>query len=156
MKKNKDFELIINRPHQMTRSRKLADAGLTLIFWLLLLYMWQPLISMIAWIFKIRIFYNHMIILGGFKELAELAFVYTLIIILLGGTLLVWAKVNQFRFRGKEKRKFIKNVAVEDEAERYDLNAQTLAQWKHLKMCEIHLSELGVISTINKDESEST
>lgn len=153
MRQPKGFELIINRPHHMAKSRRFADAGLTLVFWVLLLYLWQPLISIIAWVFKSKIFYNHMIVLGGIYELAQLALFYTIIILLLGGSLLVWAKVNQFRFRGKEKRKSIENVGIEKEAERYGVTAKTLMQWKNIKNSEVYFSEDGAPVVINNDKA---
>lgn len=149
MKQTSDFELIINRPHHMPRSRKVADAGLTLLFWIVLIYLWQPMISVIAWFFKIKLFYNHMIILGGLQQLTGLIVVYTCVILLLGGTLLAWARVNQLRFRGKEKRKMMRNVTLADEAAYYDLNELNLAHWKDLKRCQVTINESDGFSAID-------
>jgi len=142
------FDLIINRPEHLSTRKKIADASITLLFWALLIYMWQPLISMLAWCFKIKIFYDHMIILGGYKDFSELLLIYSLIILALGGMLIVWAKINQFRFRGKENRKFIELVTVEREAEYFKLDALNLTQWKQYKNCRVQLNQQGEIQTV--------
>lgn len=102
-----DFEpesLIINRPDLAPPGQKVTAWGITLIFWAALLYLWQPLLSIIAWALNIRLFYNHMILLGGYQTFLNLLSIYLTVIGLLGGGLVLWARINQWRFRGKERR----------------------------------------------------
>ena len=61
--------------------------------------------------------------------------------------------MNQFRFRGKEKRKSIENVGIEKEAERYGVTAKTLMQWKNIKNSEVYFSEDGAPVVINNDKA---
>ena len=96
--------LIIERPDLVPPGQKLTAWGITLFFWGALLYLWQPLLSLLAWSLNIRLFYNHMILLGGYRTVFDLLLTYLITIALLGGGLIVWARINQWRFRGNERR----------------------------------------------------
>ncbi len=97
-------ELIIDRPDLVRPGQKLTAMGITLFFWGLLFYLWQPLLSLIAWGLNIHLFYNHMILLGGHRVFLRLLTFYLSVIACLGGGLILWARINQWRFRGKERR----------------------------------------------------
>lgn len=104
MKKSKNELLIIDRPDLVSPGQKVTAWGITLLFWAALLYLWQPLLSVLAWWLNIRLFYNHMILLGGYRTFLDLLAMYLATIAVLGGGLILWARINQWRFRGKERR----------------------------------------------------
>jgi biofilm PGA synthesis protein PgaD len=97
--------LIINRPDLVPPTQKWTAWGITLFFWGALAYLWQPLLSLVAWGFNIRLFYNHMILLGGYHTFLQLMWFYFKVIAVLGGGLILWARINQWRFQGKERRR---------------------------------------------------
>jgi len=96
--------LIIDRADLVPPGQKATAWGITLLFWGALLYLWQPLLSLIAWGLNIHLFYNHMILLGGYRTFLDLLAMYLSVIAVLGGGLILWARINQWRFRGKERR----------------------------------------------------
>lgn len=100
----KPENLIIDRADLVPSGQKFTAWGITLLFWGALLYLWQPLLSLLAWGFNIRLFYHHMILLGGYRTFVSLLLIYTGVIALLGGSLILWGLINQWRFRGKERR----------------------------------------------------
>lgn len=104
MKKADANPLIIDRPDLVPSGQKLTAWSITLLFWGALLYLWQPLLSIVAWSLNIGLFYNHMILLGGYRTFLDLLTMYLAIIALLGGGLILWARINQWRFRGRERR----------------------------------------------------
>lgn len=97
-------DLIIDRPDLVPPGQKLTAMGITLLFWAALLYLWQPLLSLIAWGLNLQLFYNHMILLDGYRIFLRLLSFYLVVIVCLGGGLILWARINQWRFRGKERR----------------------------------------------------
>lgn len=101
---DKSRELIINHPELVRPGQRLTAMGITLFFWAVLLYLWQPLLSLVAWGFNIRLFYNHMIVLGGYHAFVELLKFYAIVVAVLGGGLILWARINQWRFRGRDRR----------------------------------------------------
>ena len=102
--RNKENPLIIDRADLVAPGQKVTALGITLLFWGALLYLWQPLVSVIAWGLNIHLFYNHMILLGGYRTFLDLLARYLVVIAILGGGLILWARINQWRFRGKERR----------------------------------------------------
>ena len=122
-------EFIIDKPEALNIHHKMTALSLTFIFWFITFYLWQPLISLIAWAFGYKIFYQQMIVLGGFKGFLELVEVYGFIIAALGSIFLLWAKINQWRFRGKEKRNQAPVVEEWQVAEYFDLDYTTHQLW---------------------------
>jgi len=102
---NERSPLIIDRPEWVRPGEKFTALGITLLFWGALLYLWQPLLSLLAWGLNIHLFYNHMIVLGGYRAFIHLLAFYSLVILCLGGGLILWARINQWRFRGKNRRR---------------------------------------------------
>ena len=100
----KENSLIIDRPDLVPSGQKVTAWGITLLFWAALLYLWQPLLSLVAWGLNIHLFYNHMILFGGYRTFLDLLLMYLMVIALLGGGLILWARINQWRFRGRERR----------------------------------------------------
>jgi biofilm PGA synthesis protein PgaD len=117
----KQEDLIINRPDWVTRGQQVTAVGTTLFFWFALLYLWQPLISLIAWAFNVKLFYSHMVVLGGYETFLDVWKAYALVIVLMGGSLIVWARINQWRFRGAERRTAIPRTDDGDVAETFQM-----------------------------------
>ncbi|MCG8672368.1 MAG: poly-beta-1,6-N-acetyl-D-glucosamine biosynthesis protein PgaD [Pseudomonadales bacterium] len=125
--------LIIDEKTLLSTSEQLAAKGITLAFWFAMFYLWQPLISMVAWFFNIKLFYDHMIILGGYKGFFEILALYLLIITLLGGTLILWGKINQWRFRGKERREPQPEASNQEIADFFRVDDCQLSEWQTYK-----------------------
>lgn len=148
MKKSNNETLIINRPDWVSKRQKFTAWGITLFFWAALLYLWQPLLSILAWGLNIRLFYNHMILLGGYRTFLDLLTMYLCIIAVLAGGLILWARINQWRFRGKERRKDIGNTDMASLSnnfglEPYEINSAT--QYKVIAVDFVNEKNISVI-----------
>ncbi|MBK8675978.1 MAG: poly-beta-1,6-N-acetyl-D-glucosamine biosynthesis protein PgaD [Cellvibrionales bacterium] len=93
-------QLIIEAPSVLTLKDRIAEVGVTLFFWLLLLYLWQPVLSFLAWMFQGYVSYRHMFSLGGYRAVLDILQSYVSYIGLMTGLLFVWAFYNQLRFGG--------------------------------------------------------
>lgn len=133
--------LIINEPESLRLPHKITSFGLTLLFWGLLLYLWQPLISMLAWSLNVKLFYNHMIVLGGYHNFIGLLIDYLIIIIIIGCVLILWARINQWRFRGNERRTRPPDAYTEELAEYFEVSQLDLEKWQKLDSLEISLND---------------
>ncbi|NVK21725.1 MAG: poly-beta-1,6-N-acetyl-D-glucosamine biosynthesis protein PgaD [Kangiellaceae bacterium] len=122
-------DFIIDKPESLKAHHKVTAVSMSVIFWFVTFYLWQPLISLIAWLMGFNLFHYHMITLEGFKGFYELLLYYVLIIFVLGFLFLLWAKVNQWRFRGKDKRKVSPPVSQADVANYFKVPAQSYQQW---------------------------
>lgn len=138
--------LIINKPEELQYHHKITAVSLTFVFWFIIFYLWQPLIALVAWAFGFKLFYEHMVILGGFSGFLKLIVIYTLVVIALGIVFILWAKINQWRFRGKCKRKAIPNISDQDIQEYFKVTPEQFASWKQKKNLTIDIDDDFVIT----------
>jgi biofilm PGA synthesis protein PgaD len=142
-------DLIIERPDLVKPGHKLTAMGITLFFWGALLYLWQPLLSLIAWGLNIQLFYNHMILLGGHRVFLQLLGFYLSVILCLGGGLILWARINQWRFRGKERRLARRDTTdLPRLVELFGLSEATRAQALNCRIVTVRLSPDGRIERL--------
>lgn len=95
---------LIERADLQSPRQRTLYGGLTLAFWLFWIYLWVPVLALLAWLLGLQQAYKYMVVLGGYHEVIRVIGIYSLIILLMGGGLLLWAAYNIFRFRGVEKR----------------------------------------------------
>ena len=119
-------DLIIDKPEALRTHHKVTYVGVTFIFWLLIFYLWQPFISLIAWYFGFQFFYEHMIELGGYKEFGNILLLYAKVIAVLGLIFMSWAKINEWRFKGKNRRKEGVRVTQQEIADYFKMDMAKL------------------------------
>ncbi|ACV26594.1 poly-beta-1,6-N-acetyl-D-glucosamine biosynthesis protein PgaD [Kangiella koreensis] len=137
--------LIIDKPEALKTHHKITYLSVTFIFWAITFYLWQPLISLIAWYFGFELFYNHMIELGGYKEFADILLIYLQVIVLLGAIFLAWAKINERRFRGKNRRKLVSVATDSDVASYFKVEGKLLKEMMEKKVLSLDISDDRVI-----------
>jgi biofilm PGA synthesis protein PgaD len=145
-------ELIIETPHLQNLRQRYGFATLTLLFWVLWLYMWLPLISLVAWFFGMKVFYFHMIELGGYVGLMELLGWYTLTVLLIAIVFGAWMLVNLFRFRGKERRRPIQHVKDQQVADYFGVDSEYLSRFSSARSVIVHQTKDGQITSIERKE----
>lgn len=145
--------LIIDRPDWVRPGEKLTALGVTLLFWGALLYLWQPLLSILAWGLNVHLFYNHMIVMGGYQAFLNLLLFYGIVIGILGGGLILWARINQYRFRGKDRRR---GVFFTDEAklcQEFAIEPATLTALRDARRLSIKLTPEGALERFSSGEN---
>lgn len=98
---------------------------------MLWVYLWQPLLTLLAWIFGVRLF-GDLAGSGSSRELHEfghLIVVYAAVICVMGGSLLTWARIEFIRFRNVNRRTRPTPVSVEETAEYAGLPVEELNKW---------------------------
>ena len=141
--------LIIVPPSLQTLRQRYANAALTLFFWALWLYLWIPFISLIAWLFGIEIFYEEIILMEGYRLLLELFIWYGAVIFLISLLFLSWARYNQFRFRGKDRRKKAILPSLQDLADYFEVDVTLLAKCQKAERLLIRHNKNGRIDKID-------
>lgn len=141
--------LIIDTPSLQSLRQKYTYAVLTLLFWLVWFYLWLPLVSLLAWLFGIDVFYEHMIVLEGLKGLLELLGWYAMVIALIGCILVIWSSYNLLRFGGKNKRTHNPPVRLDEIASCYALEPAALVAAREAKTLTIQQDEQGSIKIIH-------
>jgi biofilm PGA synthesis protein PgaD len=144
----KSDDLIINSPNLVKPHEKFTAIGITVFFWLALLWLWQPAVSLIAWALNIRFFYNHMIVLGGLQTLLDLAAFYITVILVMGATLLLWAKSNEWRFKNKVRRSSQESCDMDAMCETFAVDQESLRQWQQMPNLRVLLNEDQTVASV--------
>jgi len=129
--------------------QKFAYGAVTVVFWAFWVYLWVPLLALLAWSLGVQQAYKYMIELGGYIDLVRLLAFYLLVILLLGGALLLWAGYNIFRFTGVERRTAPPPVTTQQIAGMFNLEAGEIERWQRLPHLVVSHDELGAISGVN-------
>jgi len=140
--------LIINRPELQSTGQRVIYPVITFIFWILWIYIWLPLLSLIAWGFGVQLFYDEMILENGAEVFFKLAGNYAMIIILMTAVLLSWAQYNWVRFRKKERRRVAKTLSPEEVAEYFQVNTEELMAWHDAKRVVVKHNERGDVERV--------
>jgi biofilm PGA synthesis protein PgaD len=109
----------------------------------------MPLITLIGWWAGIDLFYVHMIKLDGNQLLYKDLFFFLKCIILLGGTLAIWASYNYFRFRKLERRMALPAVTNRELSLFFGIDKKSLDKQQLEKYISVQFDENGNISDLN-------
>ncbi|MFZ5492923.1 MAG: poly-beta-1,6-N-acetyl-D-glucosamine biosynthesis protein PgaD [Pseudomonadota bacterium] len=104
MNQHNGDDLIIERPDLQGWPLVLGSRLITAAMWVLYVYLWLPLLTLLAWAIGIEAAYEQMVALGGYRIAAELWAFFATVILIMGGLLLGWARINFYRFRGPDRR----------------------------------------------------
>jgi biofilm PGA synthesis protein PgaD len=104
-RKTPRYKLILNMPDLVSRHTKIGSSIFTVLFWAIFVYLWMPVITVVAWMAGVYHSYGEMAYTRDMKDLSHLAFVYAIIVAALGGSLLMWALQEYLRFRNVNRRR---------------------------------------------------
>jgi biofilm PGA synthesis protein PgaD len=142
--------LIIERPELQSDVQRVGWATVTFIFWVLYVYLWLPLLTLAAWWIAVTLFNYHMVELHGYVGVVEKLGVYSVTICIISVILIGWAEVNRMRFKNQLRRMDNVDVTVYEVAEKYNIDADKLAELRQKKSMIVHFSDKGAISEITE------
>lgn len=136
----------IYRPDLQGRLRRGLDNTLTVLGWLVWLYLFIPLITLIGWIFG----YHRLdqFVLSSPRASAYTLVIYMIVIALAGATLVLWALYNLVRFRGKERRSHPHNITEDALAAEFHVETSQLWRLQRSRIAQIHCDDDGNIAEI--------
>jgi biofilm PGA synthesis protein PgaD len=73
---------------------------------------------------------------------------YALIAILNAGVLITWARYNQLRFRGRDRRKPPMPVTLQELSESYGIPPLEIFEWQQARVLTMHHDEAGELRAI--------
>jgi biofilm PGA synthesis protein PgaD len=137
--------LIIERPDLQSPSQRVASTVLTLVFWVIWVYLWLPLIGLVGWLFGADRFYHEMIRLDGFRGIVDLAALFGVVVTAIVGALFAWALYNLARFRGRERRNAAAPLTLGQLGVAAGVAPGTLSIWQHARLLRVEHDEDGRI-----------
>lgn len=139
---------LIARPDLQSPRQRTLYGMLTLAFWAFWLYLWLPVLALLAWALGLQQAYKYMVVLEGYHQVIQLLGIYSLVILLLGGALVVWASYNILRFRGVERRSAARPVTVEEIGRAFAHDPAALARWQSSQRLYIRHDDRGAITDV--------
>jgi biofilm PGA synthesis protein PgaD len=121
---------------------------LTFVFWAIWFYLWLPLLALIAWAAGLEQAYKYMIVLGGYEEVLGVLGIYTLIILLLGGSLVTWATYNILRYGNLEQRTTREAPTLEQVARYFRQGPVAVQAWRQNQRLRVTHDDDGAISAV--------
>jgi len=140
---------IIDRDDLQRPAHRTVTALLTFGFWVFWFYLWLPLLALLAWAVGLEQAYRYMVTLGGYHEVLRLLGIYTLIIVLLGGSLVAWAAYNILRYGPKGRRATYAGPDTEQIARHFGQGPVAVESWRHAQRLHVVHSETGVIEHVD-------
>ncbi|MDQ7970317.1 MAG: poly-beta-1,6-N-acetyl-D-glucosamine biosynthesis protein PgaD [Oxalicibacterium faecigallinarum] len=98
-------KLILNAPDKVSAQTKLGSNIVTILCWVVYIYLWIPLITLIAWAVGATHAYDELAFVRQVGDFRELVVFYGMVVALLGGGLLLWALKEYLRFRNANRRR---------------------------------------------------
>lgn len=140
---------IIDRPDLQHPGQRTVSGVLTAMFWVLWVVLWLPLVTLAGWAFFGYRFHFQMISLEGYVGFVDVLGVYALIIAVLGGGLLLWAKYNHLRFRGVERRRGFEAPDTAALAAVHGQAEADLQRWQAQRILTVHHTADGCILRVD-------
>jgi len=139
---------IIERPDLQTPRQRTLYGAITLAFWALWIYLWVPLLALLAWLLGFEEAYRYMVIYKGYQEVRHVLEIYALVVLLLGGTLMIWASYNILRFRGADKRNARPGVTGADIGRDLDHDEHAVLRWHKERLLSVRYDEAGRMAEV--------
>jgi biofilm PGA synthesis protein PgaD len=134
---------LIERPDLQSARQRTLYGALTLAFWGFWIYLWLPVLALLAWALGVQQAYKYMVVLGGYLEVIRVVGLYSLVVFLLGGGLVLWANYNIFRFSGAEQRISALVVSPEEIGRHFGQDPESVARWQTEKLLTITHDQAG-------------
>jgi biofilm PGA synthesis protein PgaD len=139
--------LIERHDLQSPRQRTIYGA-LTLAFWAFWFYLWLPVLALLAWALGLQQAFKYMVVLGGYHDVIRILGIYSLIIGLLGGCLVLWAVYNILRFRGVERRTAALPVTPAELGKQFGQDPAAVAGWQGGQRLYVTHDQAGRIARV--------
>jgi len=134
---------IIDRPDLQSMTQKYGFGSLTLLLWVAYLYLWIPLVSVMAWVIGVHLFHHHVIERGGLRQLALDLRQYGVVVCVMVAVYLAWAVSNYLRFRHTRRLGNAPEVTRAMLAGHFNVEEAEVERLQSLRICEMSHDEQG-------------
>lgn len=139
---------LIERSDLQSTGHQTLHGILTLVFWAFWFYLWLPVLALLAWMLGVQQAFKYMIVLEGYHEVIRLLGIYSLIVLLLGGGLVLWAVYNIIRFRGIENRITALPVTPAEIEQYFGHHQTSVARWQNEQRLYVTHDQKGCIAHV--------
>ena len=140
--------LIIDRPDLQAWQQKAIFGALTASFWIIWFLLWLPLVTLLAWLFFGYQFEFQFVDREGYLGLLAKLTTYGMVVLIMGGSLIAWAKYNHLRFRGNDRRKGFPEPTRDELAALHQQPVATIERWQACSVMTVHHDANGAIQRV--------
>lgn len=136
-------DILVTAPEEMTTRERARDALITAILWAAYLYLWVPLVSLLAWAMGFEFAYDVMVRAGGASDLLPILLEYTVVISVIFSAFTIWSVSNRLRFKHLTRR--TRRAPVRDEAlaEYFRVPVSQIAAMRSRQVLHVSVDENG-------------
>lgn len=130
----------IDKPEYV--KRKSAGYGLMAVGWMLWMWLFLPLLTLVFWWFEGTVVYSQVMDQSQpMTSLTIMKLIFSIGIFIC--CLFVWASYNWMRFHGEDRRKAPENAQDEDLAKSFHVKASDIATMRESKNITLHYTDDG-------------
>lgn len=146
--------LIIERPDLQTAAQKIGKVSITLVCWVIWLYLFVPLVSLAAWAIGATITYDVIVVQLSMETALERAASYGYIVLVLALIFISWALYNYLRWRGVDRRSSPEPVSLAELAESFSLAVERVKELQAAKVATLTEAELAEMFDRSREEPQ--
>jgi poly-beta-1,6-N-acetyl-D-glucosamine biosynthesis protein PgaD len=107
------------------------------------LYLWVPLVSLLAWAMGFEFAYDVMVRAGGARDLLPILLEYLVVVSIIFSAFTIWSVSNRLRFRDLNRRS--RRAPVKDEAlsEYFQIPISQIAAMRSRQVIHVSIDEEG-------------
>lgn len=131
---------LIQNSHLQPRAERTAWGVVTALFWLVYLYLWMPLATLILWLLGVRLAVFELYLRKHQVE-PFLLFLLPLLALIAAAVLISWGELNRWRFRGKDKREGMTDIGHREVAQAFGATAALAATLQDSKIVVLTMDD---------------
>jgi len=139
----------IQSPELLTQKQRRREIALTGLMWAVYVYLWTPLLSMVAWLVGFDFAYEVMIRAGGVDALKHVIWWYTAAVAWILVLTTSWSLSNRYRFRDKNRRSVVSDVADQALMDWFGVSPTQLNHMREDRRVSIDFDQQGQIGSIS-------
>lgn len=137
--------LVIDTPSLQSLRQKYFSTLITFVFWVVWIFLWTPLVTLLGWFLSIDQVYIQMIALNGYEEVIDDFVLFVRCVAGMGGALAIWALYNFGRFRNVERRAALPPVSNAQLSDFFHVDIETLSQQQAAQCLSVGFDDDGNI-----------
>jgi biofilm PGA synthesis protein PgaD len=130
-------------PEQMSKQERARDTLITAVLWAVYLYLWVPLVSLLAWAMGFEFAYDVMVRAGGARDLLPILLEYAVVVSIIFSGFTIWSVSNRLRYKDLSRR--TRRAPVRDEAlaEYFRIPVSQIAAMRSRQVIHVSIDEDG-------------
>jgi biofilm PGA synthesis protein PgaD len=142
-------------PEALTPQERARDTLITAVLWGVYLYLWVPLVSLLAWALGFEFAYDVMVRAGGARDLLPILQEYAVVVSIILSAFTIWSVSNRLRFKHLTRRSRRTPVSDQSLSEYFGVSIEQINSMRTHQILRVSFDEEGMptIVTCGPDDS---